>query len=328
MDFLKTLMLYMSLAFATNVQSAPTPEITPVPTPAPTAVVEQQAEGSAPSLLPDQTPALTPTADQTRKPAPAMTPNKRYSNLKQGSRGENVQKLQKRLIELGYLAEGSADGVYGGQTRKAVIKFQQVNGLGSDGVAGDKTQTWLFENPAVLPNPDRPTATPAPTQAPEAQPTAEATLALPESTSAPELLADAVIVMNDEGQPLACLRQEDGVTVSTRPRMWTQNGELLLSLFDLASALEDWELQQSGESCTLTAAGYTVVLTAKDGACTCTVDGEALPLEEQDALILGDELLVSPAFLAMSLNAETEWDEEESTLMIRLQHKSVSQAAD
>lgn len=333
MDFLKTLMLYMSLTFASTVQSAPTPEVTPVPTPAPTAVVEQAPQGDAPALLPDVSATQAPAAQKTEKPTPAMTPNKRYSNLKQGSRGDNVKKLQLKLIELGYLAEGSADGVYGGNTRKAVVKFQQVNGLGSDGVAGEKTQTWLFEHPAVLPNPDRatptpaPTETPAPTQAPTAEPAAEATIAPPEATAAPEQLADAVIVMNDAGEPLTYLKQEDGVTMARKPRVWLKDGELLISLANLADALEDWNLQQEGNTYTLTAAGYTVVLTSADPF-TCTVDGKALPLEAQDVLLTEDGLLVSPAFLAMCLNAETEWDDEESTLMIRLQHKSVTQATD
>lgn len=331
MDFLKTLMLYMSLTFATSVQSAPTPEVTPVPTPAPTAIVQpaQQEEGA------QLTPAGTATATATVKPAPEMTPNKRYSNLKQGSRGDKVRQLQERLIELGYLAEGSADGVYGGQTRKAVTKFQQVNGLGSDGVAGDATQTWLFENPAVLPNPDRPTATPAPTATPTpaqapVEPTAEATLALPEVLPSPALLEQALIVLNDDGEPLSCLRQQDGVTVASAPRVWQTEEDLLLCLEDLALAIEDWQLAQDASGAyTLTAAGYTVVLTPQQEGYTCTVDGEALALESYDVQALKDgELAVTPAFLAMSLSAEIEWDEEEATLMIRLQHKSVTQATD
>lgn len=55
-----------------------------------------------------------------------------------GSRGDNVLKVQKRLIQYDYLS-GTADGVYGAKTRDAVKLFQRRNGLTVDGRVGPAT---------------------------------------------------------------------------------------------------------------------------------------------------------------------------------------------
>ena len=55
-----------------------------------------------------------------------------------GSRGENVRKVQERLIQWGYMT-GSADGVYGAQTQAAVKQFQRKYGLTADGRVGPAT---------------------------------------------------------------------------------------------------------------------------------------------------------------------------------------------
>ena len=55
-----------------------------------------------------------------------------------GSTGSEVTKIQTKLKNWGYYS-GSIDGVYGEETRKAVISFQRKNGLTPDGVAGTKT---------------------------------------------------------------------------------------------------------------------------------------------------------------------------------------------
>ena len=46
MDFLKTLLVYLSLTYATSVQGAPTPAPTEIPTATPEAVVETGAPAS------------------------------------------------------------------------------------------------------------------------------------------------------------------------------------------------------------------------------------------------------------------------------------------
>lgn len=57
---------------------------------------------------------------------------------KVGSQGEEVRQIQKKLTELGY-DPGKADGIYGQQTKNAVIAFQKAKGLSADGIAGPKT---------------------------------------------------------------------------------------------------------------------------------------------------------------------------------------------
>ena len=57
---------------------------------------------------------------------------------KYGSRGEEVREIQTRLKKWGYY-NGNVDGIYGSQTRDAVIWFQKKNGLSADGIAGPKT---------------------------------------------------------------------------------------------------------------------------------------------------------------------------------------------
>ena len=60
-----------------------------------------------------------------------------------GDKGDAVRKVQKRLIALGYLTSGSADGDYGSMTRKAVKSFQQRNGLNVTGSVNANTLAKL-----------------------------------------------------------------------------------------------------------------------------------------------------------------------------------------
>ena len=171
MDYMKYLLIYMTAVLSLSVQNTTAPQVTP--TPAPTAV-EATAE------LPEETEAIaqaeiTPApATETPKPVPEITPNKKYRNLARNDRGKEVKQLQERLIELGYLPEGAADGAYGMQTYRAVRAFQRNNGLTADGIAGKRTQTYLYENPDINP---AVTPTPEPTPEPTAAPTPVPTIA-------------------------------------------------------------------------------------------------------------------------------------------------------
>lgn len=62
--------------------------------------------------------------------------------LEVGSKGSDVTKVQKKLIQYGYMT-GSADGRYGEKTRDAVKWFQRRNGLTVDGKVGAKTAAAL-----------------------------------------------------------------------------------------------------------------------------------------------------------------------------------------
>jgi len=58
--------------------------------------------------------------------------------LKKGCKGEDVEKLQERLNELGYSC-GTVDSIFGSKTEKAVKKFQKANKLKQDGIVGKDT---------------------------------------------------------------------------------------------------------------------------------------------------------------------------------------------
>ena len=68
-----------------------------------------------------------------------------------GSRGESVKTLQERLNAKGYNA-GSVDGIFGKNTRAAVIAFQKANGLAADGIVGKLTWAKLYDTTAALPS--------------------------------------------------------------------------------------------------------------------------------------------------------------------------------
>ena len=55
-----------------------------------------------------------------------------------GSSGADVKKVQRKLIDWGYL-DGTADGRYGAKTQAAVKAFQRKNGLSADGRVGART---------------------------------------------------------------------------------------------------------------------------------------------------------------------------------------------
>ena len=59
--------------------------------------------------------------------------------LKKGKTGPYVQDLQEHLNGIYPELELVADGDFGPATEKAVIKFQQDNGLGADGIVGPAT---------------------------------------------------------------------------------------------------------------------------------------------------------------------------------------------
>lgn len=64
-----------------------------------------------------------------------------------GSQGDTVKKIQTKLKNWGYF-DGAVDGIYGNETKQAVIAFQKKNGLTADGVAGKQTleAMGIFEN--------------------------------------------------------------------------------------------------------------------------------------------------------------------------------------
>ena len=66
--------------------------------------------------------------------------------LKNGSKGEDVKKLQSKL-GLG------ADGVFGPGTETAVKKWQSENGLNADGIVGEGTWNKMFDSKQLITEP-------------------------------------------------------------------------------------------------------------------------------------------------------------------------------
>lgn len=69
----------------------------------------------------------------------ARTAAARTTTLKVGSKGTAVKNLQTNLTKLGYSTKGT-DGVFGNNTKNAVISFQKAYGLKADGIVGSQTQ--------------------------------------------------------------------------------------------------------------------------------------------------------------------------------------------
>lgn len=69
-------------------------------------------------------------------------PESSFAVSKLGSTGTEVKSIQKKLSSLGYY-KGSVDGIYGSQTRSAVISFQRNCGITADGICGKTTLLYL-----------------------------------------------------------------------------------------------------------------------------------------------------------------------------------------
>lgn len=74
-------------------------------------------------------------------------PEELYPKLQKGDRGDDVKKLQQRLVELGYLT-GTVDGYYGDGTAQAVKGFEKQYGKTQTGIATEELQKALFSDNA------------------------------------------------------------------------------------------------------------------------------------------------------------------------------------
>lgn len=63
--------------------------------------------------------------------------------MRLGNSGRKVTELQEKLIYLGWLPAGSADGHYGAATQEAINRFQTTYGLKVLGIANIETQTKI-----------------------------------------------------------------------------------------------------------------------------------------------------------------------------------------
>lgn len=86
-------------------------------------------------------------------------------SLSGGSKGENVKRIQNRLLALGYLSmSASVDGDYGSTTSNAVSLFQKASGVSATGTADTATIRALYSaSAATLPSGSKPADYKAPT---------------------------------------------------------------------------------------------------------------------------------------------------------------------
>ena len=75
-----------------------------------------------------------------------------------GSDGPAVEELPRFLVDYGYLTQLPAEAKYNEATRKAVVAYQQDNGLTPDGVVGAQTWAYLLRDKAAQPAPAAPPA--------------------------------------------------------------------------------------------------------------------------------------------------------------------------
>lgn len=102
----------------------------------------------------NDTAAILTLSSQGKAMEAATYDASKSSILKMGSRGALVETLQSNLITLGYLT-GKADGIFGANTKSAVIAFQKAYGLKDDGVVGSETQKAIkkaleYHNKGIL----------------------------------------------------------------------------------------------------------------------------------------------------------------------------------
>ena len=88
-------------------------------------------------------PTIAPTA--TLEPTPSPTPEVR---IEKGAEGEDVMALQKRLMELNYLAIDEPTSYFGNATKEAVKLFQRQHELQQDGICGADTINLLYSEEA------------------------------------------------------------------------------------------------------------------------------------------------------------------------------------
>ena len=69
--------------------------------------------------------------------------NAKPFGMRLGEQSDDVKNMQNLLVKYGYLSQDKASGYFGELTTDAVIAFQSVNGLGTDGTAGAKTLQLL-----------------------------------------------------------------------------------------------------------------------------------------------------------------------------------------
>lgn len=277
-----------------EVSGTPKQAVTPVPTMLPTPPIDTPAEDSA-----------------TAAPEATLMPGGMSRSLKRSMEGEDVQRLQERLIELGYL-EDKADSKFGVNTQRAVKKFQRKHDLKDDGIAGKDTLTWLFSQAAIAvptstPSPTpKPTATPRPTATPEPSPTPEPT---PSPTPGPTPTPTLKLLTLD----LVAKVSLQGGAIQVTPAKDAE-GDWYLPAEELARQA-GWEIEKTDVGMSFTVPGEppreTAISYSLDDSTPVMVlvDGKLyVPSQEAQPIVDGGALFVPVLFLeeAFGLQVETQ----------------------
>ena len=326
MNPIETLLAYMALTVAAQVGASGLPSNLPEVTAAPQAIVET-------TDMPEPTSdgvmiigSVTVTAPPaTPVPAPTITPNPAYRNLGMKDRGDQVRRLQERLKELGYLS-GNIDGVFGYQTRNAVLLFQRYNGLSPDGVAGRATQTRLFEDEQVVPNPETVTPSPVPTATPD-----------------PDGLIPVSADERASWDPLrkAGLLYNGAMLPVEESFVWLRDGEAVLDMTVLTPVC-GWQMSENDRThVTFELMGFVMSvdmperLRGEYGEGTSyfqTYDvrvGDS-EVETAQGQVMFDEghWYMSSSFLASAIGAECVWEEDEQVLILRVTDAQLAGSVD
>lgn len=93
-----------------------------------------------------------PLIQPSQNTTPSNTPNTNNNSgnqtvlLRLGSQGQAVRNVQAFLGQQGFY-NGRIDGVYGPETRQAVMAYQKSRNLIADGVVGDRTWNSMSSQP-------------------------------------------------------------------------------------------------------------------------------------------------------------------------------------
>ena len=180
------------------------------------------------------------------------------------------------------------------------------------------------------------TDTPAPAETPDVPATATADeLPIPVTTAqvdpAPEgltTLDGGTIILGNSGSVLTMTVMSDGVGYTRRPSIFLDaNYTPFMRLSELVACIDDWTLTTESGTQTLTAAGYTVVISTADSL-SVTVDGTPVTVSDSEILLDSGEVYISDSFLRATLSATTVFDQDENSLILFIQNKSVNNSAD
>lgn len=318
MEPVRTLAAYL-LAAAMTVSGMQTAAADPslgegeaIPTRAVATASPERTETPVATPLPTVAPTDPDAQDfATAVPEATLMPGGMSRSLKRTMEGEDVQRLQERLIELGYL-EDKADGKFGVNTQRAVKKFQRKHDLKDDGIAGKDTLTWLFSQAAIAvptstPSPTpKPTATPRPTATPEPSPTPEPT---PSPTPGPTPTPTLQLLTLDMEAKVSL----QGGAIKVTPAKDAQ-GDWYLPAEELARQA-GWEIEKTDAGMSFTVPGEppreTAISYSLDDSTPVMVlvDGKLyVPSQEAQPIVDGGALFVPVLFLeeAFGLQVETQ----------------------